>query len=84
MPKDTSTIFFNMINMIFNNDHCCQNCPNRKVGCHNINTCSAWAKHEANKEKIYKERLKKSTMIAIERKHIALAYKRMTHDRKHV
>lgn len=29
----------------------CKDCKRRKVGCHNVKTCKAWAKYVASKEK---------------------------------
>ena len=30
---------------------CCQNCKDRHVGCHNIETCEKWAAAEKKREK---------------------------------
>lgn len=40
--------------------NCCKNCPRRKVGCHNEETCEDWKKRvQLNEEiKIEKKRLK--------------------------
>lgn len=35
---------------------CPKDCPNRKVGCHNVNTCEAWRKQvEENRERLLKQ-----------------------------
>lgn len=35
---------------------CPRDCPNRKIGCHDANTCPSWAEHEKNKAEAYKKR----------------------------
>lgn len=47
-------------------DEFCKDCPNRRVGCHNVETCSKWAEHEKKKEKVYKERQKVCECSCIE------------------
>lgn len=38
---------------------CPKDCPNRKVGCHNVKTCENWAKQvEENRERLAKRREK--------------------------
>lgn len=45
---------YELNNMI---DDCCKDCKDRHIGCHNIETCSKWADHEKQKQKIYEKRL---------------------------
>lgn len=38
---------------------CPKDCPNRKVGCHNVETCENWRKQvEENKERLHQQHLK--------------------------
>lgn len=35
---------------------CPPECPDRKVGCHNAETCKRWAEHEKRQKKCYAKR----------------------------
>ena len=48
---------------------CPTNCPKRKVGCHNAETCERWAEHEKRKAEAYKKRKTKSLATINHRKH---------------
>lgn len=52
---------------MFCNNQTCQNCENRHVGCHNVNTCAYWKEHEAAKEEMYDKRLTAANMRNVER-----------------
>lgn len=56
-------------------DDTCKDCPDRKVGCHNIKTCAKWAEHEKKKEKTYARRLQESTLFYIEQQRVRRCYK---------
>lgn len=61
--------------IIIRYDDSCKDCPNRRVGCHNAETCSYWAEHEKKKEIEYNRRLNESTLNAIEHVRIRRHYK---------
>lgn len=65
-----------------NIDNECKNCPDRRVGCHNVKTCSFWAEHEKKKEKLYKVRkeISEQTSMSIEKAYFKRKMRRHDHD----
>jgi len=63
-------------------DEFCKDCPNRKVGCHNAETCSKWAEHEKKKEKVYKERQKVCELSNVEKTHWKQKMHKYDHDHR--
>lgn len=59
----------------------CQNCPERRVGCHNEAVCSKWGEFEKTKEKKYAESRKRSDIIGFEKRRILDLYKKVEHDK---
>lgn len=60
----------------------CKDCPNRRVGCHNVETCSFWAEHEKKKEKIYDKRKNCYERVASEKAYFRRKMKRHDHDHR--
>lgn len=58
----------------------CKNCPDRKIGCHNVETCSYWAEHEKKKEKLYKTRKEICERTSIEKTYFKRKMRRHDHD----
>ena len=63
-------------------DEFCENCPDRKIGCHNIETCSKWAEHEKKKEKSYHDRRKVCELSQIEITHRQQKMHKYDHDHR--
>ena len=63
-------------------DEFCRDCPDRKVGCHNVETCSKWAEHEKKKEKIYKKHQKVCELSGIEITHRQQRMHKYEHDHR--
>ena len=63
-------------------DNACKDCPNRKVGCHNVETCSKWAEHEKKKEEAYKDRRKTNELSQIEVTHLRHRIHKYEHDHR--
>lgn len=66
-----------------NEKGCCYECPDRKPGCHNIETCEKWKKHEEDKKERYeKEKLAADIDLTDQMRHFKISYYRQ-HKRKH-
>ena len=63
-------------------DEFCKDCPNRKVGCHNVETCSKWAEHEKKKEQSYHDRQKVYSLSQIEITNWKQKMHRYDHDHR--
>ena len=63
-------------------DEFCKDCPDRKVGCHNVETCSKWAEHEKKKEEAYKDRRKAYSFSQIEITNRKRKMRRYDHDHR--
>lgn len=61
-------------------DNECKNCPDRRVGCHNVETCSYWAEHEKKKEALYKTRKEIYERTSIEKTYFKRKMRRHDHD----
>ena len=63
-------------------DNACKDCPNRKVGCHNVETYSVWAEHEKKKEKAYNKHQKAYNFSQIEITNRKRKMRRYDHDHR--
>ena len=63
-------------------DDKCKNCSDRRVGCHNVETCSFWAEHEKKKEEAYNERQKACKLSCIEITHREKRMRKYEHDHR--
>lgn len=50
---------------------CPKECPERRVGCKNADTCEKWAAHEAEKKRIYELRKRYGEVASAEARHRA-------------
>lgn len=60
----------------------CKNCPDRRVGCHNVVTCSKWAEHEKLKAELYSKKAEESERIYKDNDYIHKARQRIKGGKK--
>lgn len=59
----------------------CRDCPDRRVGCHNVDTCSKWAEHERKKKDEYDRRLLNCELTTVEKRAKAHFMRKVYHDK---
>lgn len=64
------------------NDNVCRYCTERHMGCHNVETCEAWAEHERKKAEEYEWKQKQSYIRMVENTRINRCIRQAEHDRR--